>query len=91
MWDRLHRAPARPSFSIMAVPHMVLYDCPSSCPTAEHMLVASILSWGEKRFYCVFQIQIEVCNIHLKKNTLFDVDRVKKMASFTLLCSEADD
>ena len=34
----LHRTAARPSFSIMAVPHMVLYGCPSSCPVAEHML-----------------------------------------------------
>lgn len=62
----LHRAPARPSFSIIAVPHMVLYDCPSSCPTAEHMLVPSMLNWGEKGFYSVFQIQLFHSVFHIR-------------------------
>ena len=52
----LHRTAARPSFSIIAVPHMVLYDCPSSwsCPVAQHMLVPAELNCGEKGFYSVF-------------------------------------
>lgn len=69
----LHRTAARPSFSIIAVPHMVLYGCPSSCPIAEHMLVP------ERGFYSAFRLQTEVHNVHLKKQiTLFDVDRGKR-------------
>lgn len=40
----LREAALRPSFSIMAVPHMIFYDCPSRCPAAEHMH----MNWGER-------------------------------------------
>lgn len=70
----LHRMAARPSFSIIAVPHMVLYDCPSSCPIAEHMLVPALLNRREKRFYYVFLYP----NRRKKTNALFDMDKVKR-------------
>lgn len=50
----LHTNAARASFSIIAVPHMVLYDCPSTCPIAKHMLVPSELNCGRERvFLCI--------------------------------------
>lgn len=50
----LHRAAARPLFSIMAVPHMVLNDCTPGGPIAEHMLVPSTLNWDREGFILHF-------------------------------------
>lgn len=56
----------RPSFSITAVPHKVLNDCPSSCPIVEHTLVLAVLNWEEKGFYPASHIQKEVRNVRLE-------------------------